>query len=73
MESLYVGQRQIHSALALIRPLRDQRRGHSVLIQVEVADVAARQNTAAEADSLTGGEDSVRGQQGEGGNWKGTC
>lgn len=68
VESLYVGQRQLHSGLGLVRPLCDQRRGHSVLVQVEVADVVTQHNVAAEANSLPGREHSVWGQQGEGGN-----
>lgn len=73
MEGLDVRQRQLHSALGLVRPLRHQRRRRSLLIQVEVADVVSQQNAAAEANSLPGREDGVGGQQGEGGSEKGTC
>lgn len=73
VEGLHVGQRQLHPALGLVRPLRHQRRRRSLLIQVEVADVVSQRNAAAEADSLPGREDSVGGQQGEGGSEKGTC
>lgn len=73
MEGLDVGERQIHSALGLVRPLRHQRRQRSLLIQVEVADVVSQQNAAAEANSLPRREDGVGGQQGEGGSEKGTC
>lgn len=67
VESLYVGQCELHSGLGLVRPLRNQRCGHSMLVQVEVTEMMTQQNAAAEADSLTGREHSVRWQQGEGG------
>lgn len=73
MEGLHVGQRQLHPALGLVRPVCHQRRRRSLLIQVEVADVVAQQNAAAEADSLPRREDGVGGQQGEAGSEKGTC
>lgn len=73
MEGLHVGQRQLHSALGLVRPLHHQRRRRSLLVQVEVADVVPQQNAAAEADGLPGREDGVGGQQGEGGSEKGPC
>lgn len=73
MEGLHVGQRQLHSALGLLRPLCHQRRRRPLLIQVEVADVVSQRNAAAEANSLPRREDSVGGQQGEGGSEKGTC
>lgn len=73
MEGLHVGQRQLHSALGLVRPLHHQRRRRPLLVQVEVADVVPQQNAAAEADGLPGREDGVGGQQGEGGSEKGPC
>lgn len=73
VKGLHVGQRQLHPALGLLRPLRHQRRRRSLLIQVEVADVVSQQNAAAEADSFPRREDGVGGQQGEGGSEKGTC
>lgn len=68
MESLYVGQRELCLDLGLVHPLSDQRRGHSVLVQVEVADVVTQHNAAAEANSLSRREHGVGGEQGEGGN-----
>lgn len=68
VEHLRVGQGQLHPGLAGVGFLCDHRRGHAVLVQVEVADVVTQQNTAAEANSLPRREDSVRGQQGEGGS-----
>lgn len=73
VEGLHVGQRQLHSALGLLRPLHHQRRRRPLLVQVEVADVVPQQNAAAEADGLPGGEHGVGGQQGEGGSEKGPC
>lgn len=73
VEGFRLRQRQLHPGLTLVRPLRDQRRRHPVLVQVEVADVVTEQNAAAEADGLAGGEHGVRGQQGEGGYQEGTC
>lgn len=73
VEGLDVRQRQLHSALRLVRPLGHQRRRRSLLVQVKVADVVSQENAAAEANSLPGREDSVGGQQGEGGSEKGTC
>lgn len=72
MEGLHVGQRQLHSALGLVRPLRHQRRRRPLLVQVKVADVVSQQNAAAEANGLPGREDGVGGQQGEGGSEEGT-
>ena len=68
VESLYVGQGQLHRGGALLRPLSDQRCGHSMLVQVEVTEVVTQQNTAAKANSLARREHSVRWQQGEGGH-----
>lgn len=73
MEGLDVRQRELHSALGLIRPLPHQRCRRALLIQVEVADVVSQKNAAAEANSLPRREDVVGGQQGEGGSEKGTC
>lgn len=72
MEGLQVGQRQVHPGLRLVRPLGDQRRGHAVLVQVEVAEVVTQGNAAAEADGLSRGEHSVRRVQSEDGDEKGT-
>ncbi|TNN82941.1 hypothetical protein EYF80_006898 [Liparis tanakae] len=68
VESLYVGEGQLHFGLGLVRPLRNQRRRHAMLVQVEVTEVVTQQNIAGEANSLARREDSVRGQQGEGGH-----
>lgn len=68
LEGLHVGQRQLRPHLGVVRPLRDQRYGHALPVEVEVADVVTQQDAAAETDGLPGSEHSVRGQQGEGGN-----
>lgn len=60
VESLYVGQCQLHCGLGLVRPLCNQRRGHSMLVQVEVTEVVTQQSAAAEANGLAGREHSVR-------------
>ena len=65
--SLNVSQRQVHSGLGLVRPLCNQRRGHSMLVQVKVTEVVTQRDTAAKANSLARSEHSVRRQQGEGG------
>lgn len=68
VESLDVGEGQLHFGLGLVRPLCDQRRRHSMLVQVEITEVVTQQNIAGEANSLARREDGVRWQQGEGGH-----
>lgn len=68
LERLHVGERQLCPHLRLVGPLRDQRYGHALPVQVEVADVVAQQDAAAETNRLPRSEHRVRGEQCEGGN-----
>lgn len=68
LERLHVGERELRPLLRLVGPLRDQRNGHALPVQVEVADVVTQLDAAAETNGLPGSEDRVWGEQSEGGN-----
>lgn len=73
LERLNVGERQLRPQLRVVGPLRDQRYGHALPVQVEVADVVPQLDAAAKTDGLAGSEHRVWGEQSESGDEEGVC